>query len=253
MGHFKSLEVQPEDVFREVAYLLDFLLSVENVNQRKVDGLWTLLVNDIRKWKPDARDEDKMLMTGTVFLMVKKILCHHCEGQYCDIVHGMLEDTLERNLKIYDKQEHQQFLTYLSECSVQLSEWINNYDSGEVWLSDEIEKTLVQVYAEDPAGPQERTDTRKRGRPKETLKNRMINDSDGSKLERLHQLMEGKKGKDAALVIMVSVEKGWMTKPTHTQVKNEFGDVGKQQGFTKYLRKECFTDEEWEGMTRNFS
>ena len=151
MGHFKSLEVQPEDVFREVAYLLDFLLSVENVNQRKVDGLWTLLVNDIRKWKPDARDEDKMLMTGTVFLMVKKILCHHCEGQYCDIVHGMLEDTLERNLKIYDKQEHQQFLTYLSECSVQLSEWINNYDSGEKTTINQGNWSLNQPFTTNVA------------------------------------------------------------------------------------------------------
>lgn len=253
MGHFKSLEVQPEDVFREVVYLLDFLLSDGNVNQRMVDGLWTLLVNDIRKWKPDAHDEDKMLMAGTVLLMVKKILCHHCEERYRGIVYDMLENTLERNLKIYDEQEYQQFLDRLSECSVLLSEWINDYDSGEGWLSDEIEKTLTQGDAEELAVPQERKTTRKKGRPKEKLKDKMIDDSDGTKLKRLHQLMKGKKGRDAALVIMVSVEKGWMTKPTHKQVENEFGDVGKQQGFTRYLKKECFDDEEWEGMMRNFS
>ena len=106
-----------------------------------------------------------------------------------------------------------------------------------------------------PVAPtiQEKQKARKRGRPKETLKDKMIDDADGRKQKKLHELMKGKKGKDAALVITASMEKGWMTKPTYTQVREEFGDIGAQQGFTRYLDKKFFTSEEWEGMIRNLS
>lgn len=149
MGHFKGLEAQPEDVFRETASLLDFLLSSEEIDQKKVDSLWIILINDIRTWKPDVRDEDKVLMAGTVFLLVKKILCHHADGYFCDTIHDMLEDTLDRELKILNEQEHQQFLNRLSECSELLSEWINEYDDSEVWLSDEIEEALAAKQSKE--------------------------------------------------------------------------------------------------------
>lgn len=138
MGYFKGLEAQPEDLFREVASLMDFLLFTENVNQRKVDGLWMLLINDIRSWKPDVAEEDKMLMAGTVFTMVKSILRHHTESWFRDNIHDMIDNTLEKKLKIIDEQEQREFLDNLSECAVKLDEWINHYDESNEWLSDEI-------------------------------------------------------------------------------------------------------------------
>ena len=81
----------------------------------------------------------------------------------------------------------------------------------------------------------------------------MIDDEDGSKLEKLHKLIEGKKGRDAALVILACMEKGWMTRPTFTQVKEELGVVGTQQAFNKYLDRHRFTSEELEGMIQNLS
>ena len=89
--------------------------------------------------------------------------------------------------------------------------------------------------------------TRGRGRPKETLKDKMIDDADGKKLQRLHEIWGGKKGKDAALIILVCLLTGWMNTPTYTQVKDEFGDIGSKAGFNKYLKKTMFTDEEIEG------
>ena len=35
--------------------------------------------------------------------------------------------------------------------------------------------------------------------------------------------------------------------PTFTQVAEEFGDIGTQQGFTKYLNENQFTKDEIEG------
>ena len=75
----------------------------------------------------------------------------------------------------------------------------------------------------------------------------MINDADGSKLQKVHTVMNGKKGKDAALIVLACIKKGWMPKPTFTQVAEEFGDIGAQQGFTKYLYEKWFTKDEIEG------
>lgn len=77
--------------------------------------------------------------------------------------------------------------------------------------------------------------TRMRGRPKKPFKNMMMDDADGSKLQKVKTIMHGKDGKEAALIIKACVQKGWMCKPTYTQVKDEFGDIGNRSGFNKYM------------------
>ena len=89
--------------------------------------------------------------------------------------------------------------------------------------------------------------TRGRGRPKETLKDKMIDDANGEKLQKIHTKMSGKKGKDAALIILACIKKGWMAKPTYTQVRDEFGDIGSKTGYNKYLKESMFSKEEFEG------
>lgn len=99
-----------------------------------------------------------------------------------------------------------------------------------------------------PEPQQEQTKpTRGKGRPKETLKDKMIDDADGEKLQKIHSKLCGKKGKDAALIILACIKKGWITKPTFTQVKNEFGDIGSKTGYNRYLNEQMFTREELEG------
>ena len=97
--------------------------------------------------------------------------------------------------------------------------------------------------------PQQRKSiaTRDKEKPKETLKEKIIDDADGSKLQKIHTKMDGKNGKDAALIILACIKKGWMLKPTYTQVKNEFGDIGSKSGYNKYLNEQRFTKEELDG------
>ena len=128
-------------------------------------------------------------------------------------------------------------------------------DSYNFFVSLELEQSLKSLVAPQPkqANDGQTADarhrpTRGRGRPKETLKDKLIDDADGRKLQKIHTLMKGKKGKDAALIILVCIKKGWMAKPTYTQVKNEFGDIGAQQGFTKYLNSAMISNEEIEGV-----
>lgn len=138
MNRLQGLLAQPEDVFRESACLLDFLMTADDVNQHKVDGLWTLLVNDIRKWKPDADDRDKMLVAGTVFMLVRATLRQHYDSRFGETIADMLGVTIERELKTANKEEEEQFLDRLTECSAMLCEWINHYDEEDDWLSNKI-------------------------------------------------------------------------------------------------------------------
>lgn len=94
---------------------------------------------------------------------------------------------------------------------------------------------------------------RGKGRPRETLKEKMIDDADGSKLQRVHEIMRGKKGKDASLVILACVKEGWMHKPTSKQVQEEFGDIGNQSGYNKYMREKPFTDMEIEAIIKKLN
>ena len=108
------------------------------------------------------------------------------------------------------------------------------------WRYKDIGKPIYKLQNQNAS-------RRNRGRPKETLKDKMVNDADGSKLQKVHRVMNGKKGKDAALIILACIKKGWMQKPTFTQVTEEFGDIGTQQSFTPYLNEDKFIKGEMVG------
>lgn len=131
-----------------------------------------------------------------------------------------------------------------------VTDYIDYYGDDEFYIN-----YLGQVRKRESASPDANRPQRgqqkvngKRGRPKKSFKDLMINDADGSKLERIRALMQGKKGKPAALVMLAAMDLGWIERPTHAQVEKEFGYIGVQQGFTKYLDKTCFSDEEIVGM-----
>lgn len=69
-------------------------------------------------------------------------------------------------------------------------------------------------------------------------------------LNRLHQLLDdGKKGKGLALIITASINLGWITKPTFTQLQKEFGNIGNKSGYNKYMSlPNAFTRQELEGI-----
>jgi hypothetical protein len=88
---------------------------------------------------------------------------------------------------------------------------------------------------------------RRKGRPTKPFKAIMLNDEDGEHLKKIHAMMNGKSGKDAALIMLVCIKKGWITRPTFAQVEKEFGDIGSKQDFSKYLNESRFAQYEIEG------
>lgn len=72
-------------------------------------------------------------------------------------------------------------------------------------------------------------------------------------LTKLHSLINGKRGKNVALVIIASVEMGIITKPTYKEVQKEFGDIGAESGYNKYMDKSKFTKVEYDGIKNRLS
>lgn len=67
----------------------------------------------------------------------------------------------------------------------------------------------------------------------------------------LHQLIDGKIGKDVALVVASARLAGLTTKITYAQAKEEFGDIGNQSGYNAYVKdyKTKYSSEELDAMT----
>lgn len=70
-------------------------------------------------------------------------------------------------------------------------------------------------------------------------------------LATLHSLIDGKIGKDVAMVIQAAIMTGKITKPQYSQVASEFGDIGHRSGYDKYMAIR-FADIEINGMMRQF-
>lgn len=80
----------------------------------------------------------------------------------------------------------------------------------------------------------------------------LLNDADGSRLRALHRVLDGKHGKQVALLTKAAVQLGWITKPTYEQVKAEFGDISVKSGFYRYFNTNvggsgCITKDEMDG------
>ena len=100
--------------------------------------------------------------------------------------------------------------------------------------------------------PQKKQQPRRRGRPTEPFASKMIDDANGEKLKKMHKVLAGKKGKDFALLIWACTKKGWCNKPTYTQAKEEFGDIGSDTGYNRYLNNiNMFTQEEKDGALKS--
>lgn len=231
------------------------------IKRRKEQIEWVLYVNE-QFCNLTGRFEDgaKWMQTGTV---------ENCLNAFCNIVYrfanrldallltyGIDLMKLQRESGLYLKSHR--IITDI-DCYIGSMELTKRYIDA---LPQEPNAASKQDIAEPqqkqkqgfskpqskhPRQQQKSQQARGKGRPKETLKDKMINDADGSKLQKVHTVMNGKKGKDAALIVIACIKKGWMQKPTFTQVKEEFGDIGTQQGFTKYLNESCFSKDEIEG------
>ena len=69
-----------------------------------------------------------------------------------------------------------------------------------------------------------------------SFEDNLLVEDKGGLLASLHKLIDGRKGKFVAIVMKVCCDYGiMMAKPTYTQVKKEFGDIGVKSGYDAYM------------------
>lgn len=216
-------------------------MGEESINKWKPFNEWVF--DEIQRAKapepqPEPTNNDEGVYLGCVYTMSNLFGVAYV---YANMLDAAL---LERGLDLLNIQS-QVGITLLSKRDLtQIGHYLGTPKRA---------KTLISKFAPEPQQehhePQQEQPkpTRGKGRPKETLKNKMIDDADGSKLQKIHTKLDGKRGKDVSLIVLACIKKGWLTKPTYTQVKNEFGDIGSKTGYNKYLSEQMFAKEELEG------
>ncbi|MBP5421909.1 MAG: hypothetical protein J6Y78_05640 [Paludibacteraceae bacterium] len=158
----------------------------------------------------------------------------------------LAKEILEIDMSLWDKEKGYLDLDPFCKKGWEILRQIEKVEENISLLRDWYNNNSTQTaHKQDTTEPQQGNG--KRGRQKKSLKDKMIDDANGEKLQKMHTILKGKKGKDVSLIIVTCIKKGWMTKPTFTEVKDEFGDIGSKSGYNKYLNDRMFTQEELEG------
>jgi hypothetical protein len=223
-GKLDGALVKEEDIFTESAWLLDLLWSMPDITQHQIDLLWDKLFNDCREWQADMSDHDKRMVAGTVFHIVRAALAQHYDSHYYETICGMLNCTLERELKGLDVEEQKVFLQRLVEQSPVLSEWINSYDEADKWLSDEIPDAIADEDGED-SGSGTGIKGGKPGAKAKSFRDFIINQDEADKvIDIIRQNILKDNAQQAALLIVGAIEAEKVSaKVTAPSISREFG------------------------------
>lgn len=223
-GKLDGALVKEEDIFTESAWLLDFLWSMPDITQHQIDLLWDKLFNDCREWQADMSDHDKRMVAGTVFHIVRAALAQHYDSHYYETICGMLNCTLERELKGLDVEEQKVFLQRFVEQSPTLSEWINNYEDVDNWLYDEIMDTIADEVGEDSRDNTE-FEGGKPGAKAKSFRDFIINQDEADKvIDVIRQNIHIDTPQQAALLIVGAIEASKVSaKVSAPSISREFG------------------------------
>ncbi len=153
-----------------------------------------------------------------------------------------LQATAPDNLKSFYmcEEDANEFVVRLRD----ILEWCNSinetfvaeYKKLSSWLVSEPQPENSTPKPDEPDLPKEQTKIEKatRGRQRKLFTDYVVGDKQ-KHLEALKKAMNGKKGKEAALIIRVAINRGLITKPTFQAVTDCFGDIGSRSGYNKYM------------------
>lgn len=72
-------------------------------------------------------------------------------------------------------------------------------------------------------------------------------------LKGLHGLIDGNVGKYVAMVVRAAIETKGIARPTSTQVKAEFGNIGNISGYNNYMKADFSKDVDYENIKEKLS
>lgn len=125
--------------------------------------------------------------------------------------------------------------------------WICEFYDTHIKFMDELRSSQQPQQAPIVGKPQQK---KKRGRRVEAFKSVLMGTDEELKerrLQRLHKVADGRRGKEFAKLILAAIIEGWISKPSHTQVNAEFGDIGSKTGYNRYLVETMYSEAEIQG------
>ena len=100
----------------------------------------------------------------------------------------------------------------------------------------------------------QKTNQNKKGRQTKSIQECISKKEDIERvLKLLHDYIDGKNGSAICLPLLAVIRLGKMTKPTHTQIINEFGEVITKSLYNAYMKEYKFNQVELDGVTREIA
>lgn len=96
----------------------------------------------------------------------------------------------------------------------------------------------------------ERFIQRTKGRPIKHIRESILKEEDRV-LKTLHKYIDNKSGRVVCLPLLVMIDLGYMTKPTHNQVVDEFGKVISKSNYNNYMCKTKHSSDEFLGVMKS--
>jgi len=96
------------------------------------------------------------------------------------------------------------------------------------------------------------TEPKQRGRKAKPFIDCFVRETKQTDYDKVKALCENKQGKDLALVILVAIKEGMMSKPTFRTIEKDCGNIGSESGFNKYISSgySAYTTVEIDGMKK---
>lgn len=162
-----SVMARAEDIFCESAWLMDEIIDAdEDIDIINLAyGLWSNVVSHIGQWNNGISLGDRYLIVSTIFRLVATSFSLHWHSYYCDTLRDALLTVVDekrpspRDLHDYQQLDRQQeeLLEAIIPCSQMLNDWVNEYiDYSDLYLSDEIDRTLNPSLNVKPGKPESR-------------------------------------------------------------------------------------------------
>ena len=162
---------------------------------------------------------------------------------------------LERGINLLWYQRESGIYLKSYRCITDVDFYIGSHELARKYIDEALPKLDTQAQVTEKQEYEEKRSknasqntpsepTKRKGRPKGLFKDKMICENVDEVLKKLHSLMNDRQGREAALIITACIKAGIITKPTFTQVTNEFGNIGNVSGYNRYMREKPFSEDE---------
>ena len=177
-----------------------------------------------------------------------------CIDEICSLIERQLNESFTLDVENY--------IDYVKEC-LKDGKYLNIYGRGNPILEDGLPIALTELKhklskKESIKGKEEtstqKTNQNKKGRQTKSIQECISKKEDIERvLKLLHDYIDGKNGSAICLPLLAVIRLGKMTKPTHTQIINEFGEVITKSLYNAYMKEYKFNQVELDGVTREIA